>query len=219
MSVNLVNSAIVVTVLMATLVIGPFYLSRALGRDTALVGLVVSVGPLTAALVGVPAGRMTDRFGAGRMTILGLGGVGAGAFILSTMSPALGIAGFVAPFAVSAAGYALFQTANNTAVLKDVPANQRGVVSGVLNLSRNLGLITGAAAMGAVFAHASGAIDIATARPEAVAIGMRITFAVATALIVGALFMAVASRVRATKSTTHREVSRREPQPTGPDAH
>ena len=42
------------------------------------------------------------------------------------------------------AGYALFQTANNTAVMADVPPDRRGVVSGMLNLSRNLGLITGA---------------------------------------------------------------------------
>jgi hypothetical protein len=58
-----------------------------------------------------------------------------------------------------------------------------GVISGMLNLSRNLGLITGASVMGAVFAVASATTDITTARPEAVATGMRITFAVAAALI------------------------------------
>mgnify|MGYP006211203185 CR=1 FL=1 len=48
-------------------------------------------------------------------------------------------------------GYALFQTANNTAVMSDIATEQRGVIAGMLNLSRNLGLITGASAMGAVF--------------------------------------------------------------------
>ena len=43
-------SALVSTVIMATLVVGPFYLSRALGLDAARVGLVLSVGPLVAAL-------------------------------------------------------------------------------------------------------------------------------------------------------------------------
>ena len=60
-------SALVSTVMMATLVVGPFYLSRALGLATALVGLVLSVGPLVAALTGVPAGRIADRFGAQRL--------------------------------------------------------------------------------------------------------------------------------------------------------
>jgi hypothetical protein len=80
-------------------------------------------------------------------------------------------------------GYALFQTANNTVVMANVTPEQRGVVSGLLNLSRNLGLITGASAMGAVFAFASATADITTARPEAVASGMRMTFAVALLLI------------------------------------
>ena len=63
--------------------------------------------------------------------------------------------------------------------MTDVRPDQRGVISGMLNLSRNLGLITGASVMGAVFAFASATTDITTAQPEAVAAGMRITFAVA----------------------------------------
>ena len=106
----------------------------------------------------------------------------------------LGIPGYVAPLAVITAGYALFQTANNTGVMTDIPGDRRGVMSGMLNLSRNLGLVTGASVMGAVFALASGAADIATARPEAVAAGMRITFAVAGALMAGALAVAMASK-------------------------
>src|SRR5882724_3864369 len=88
-------------------------------------------------------------------------------------------------------GYALFQTANNTAVMTDVRPDQRGVVSGMLNLSRNLGLITGASVMGAVFAVASATTDITTAHPDAIATGMRITFAVAAMLIAAALAIAV----------------------------
>ena len=87
----------------------------------------------------------------------------------------------------------LFQAANNTAVMADVRPDQRGVISGMLNLSRNLGLITGASVMGAVFALASATTDITTAHPEAVATGMRITFAVAAMLIVVALAIAAGS--------------------------
>ena len=50
------------------------------------------------------------------------------------------------------------------------------------------------AAMGAVFALASAATNIMTAPPEAVAAGMRITFAVAGALILVALAIASASQ-------------------------
>ena len=199
LSAGLATSALVSTVMMATLVVGPFYLSRALGLDTALVGLALSVGPLVAALTSVPAGRIADRFGAQSMTVVGLIGMAAGAIILSMLPATLGIPGYIAPIVVITVGYALFQTANNTAVMTDIRPDQRGVISGLLNLSRNLGLVTGASAMGAVFAFASATTDITTARPEAVATGMRITFAVAAILIVVALAIAVGSRALNTR--------------------
>ena len=77
--------------------------------------------------------------------------------------------------------------------MTDTRPEQRGVISGLLNLSRNLGLITGASVMGAVFAAASSTIDITTAPPAAVAIGMQVTFAVAAVLILVALAIAVAT--------------------------
>ncbi|MFI9102338.1 MFS transporter [Streptomyces fildesensis] len=194
LSVSLAMSTLVSTVMMATLVVGPFYLARALGLHEALVGLVLSVGPLVAALTGVPAGRIADRFGAHRMTVLGLAAMTAGSLILSLTPAGLGIAGHLVPIVVITAGYAVFQTANNTAVMTDVPPDRRGVISGMLNLSRNLGLITGASVMGAVFALAAATNDITTAAPDAVATGMRITFAVAAALIVVALVIAVGGR-------------------------
>ncbi|MEV0414126.1 MFS transporter [Streptomyces sp. NPDC050448] len=194
LSASLAMSTLVSTVMMTTLVVGPFYLSRALGLDEALVGLVLSAGPLVAALTGVPAGRIADRFGAQRMTIAGLAGVAAGCFVLSLTSATLGVAGYIVPLVVTTAGYAVFQTANNTAVMADVSPDQRGVISGVLNLSRNLGLVTGASVMGAVFALASATTDVTTAQPDAVAHGMRITFAVAAALIVAAIALAAGGR-------------------------
>jgi EmrB/QacA subfamily drug resistance transporter len=200
LNASLAMSTLVSTVMMATLVVGPFYLSRALGLQAALVGLVLSVGPLAAALAGVPAGRIVDRLGAQRMTIAGLSGIAAGSVLLSMMPASFGIAGYIAPIVIITTGYALFQTANNTAVLTDIHPDQRGVVSGMLNLSRNLGLISGASVMGAVFAIAASTVDITTAGPEAVAAGMRITFVAAAILTVVALALAVGSRSAAWQS-------------------
>jgi MFS family permease len=190
LSAGLAMSMLVSTVIMATLVVGPFHLTRALGLDAALTGLVVSVGPVVVALTGVPAGRLTDRFGAPRMTVVGLIAMASGSVTLSMMPLVIGAAGYVAPLVLITAGYALFQTANNTAVMQDVAQDRRGVISGLLNLSRNLGLVAGASVMGAVFALGSAAADVATAAPDAVAAGTRVTFAVAAGLIVAALVIA-----------------------------
>lgn len=194
---GLAMSALVATVMMSTLVVGPFYLARALGFDAARVGLIVSVGPIVAALAGAPGGRLVDRFGATRITVAGLVGVAAGALGLATLPADLGGVGYVAPMVVMTASYALFQAANNTAVMANVDADRRGVTSGMLNLSRNLGLLAGASLMGAVFAFASGTSDIMSARPGDVAGGMRITFATAAALIGVAIGIAMGSGRRA----------------------
>ncbi len=190
LSGSLAMSTLVATVMMATLVVGPFYLAHGLGLEAVVVGLVLAVGPCVAALTGVPAGRIADRFGAQRMTVAGLIAMAVGCLALSVLPRTVGIGGYVVPMVVITLGYAVFQTANNTTVMTDVAPDQRGVVSGMLNLSRNLGLITGASALGAVFALVSQAADIATAQPEAVAHGMRVTFAVALGLIVVALCVA-----------------------------
>ncbi|MFC3823981.1 MFS transporter [Planomonospora venezuelensis] len=200
LSASLTMSAFVSTVMMATLVVGPFYLSRALGLNAALVGLVMSVGPLNTALTGVPAGRIVDRLGAQRMTVVGLIGVAAGSLALSMTPRTLGVIGYIAPIVITTAGYALFQAANNTAVMADVGPDRRGLVSGMLNLSRNLGFITGTSVMGAVFALASATTDITTASPDAVAGGMRITFAAAAALMIAALAVAGGSRAAARRT-------------------
>jgi hypothetical protein len=119
-----------------------------------------------------------------------------------------GIAGYVAAIVVLTPGYQLFQAANNTVVMRDVGPDQRGVVSGLLNLSRNLGLITGASVMGAVYAVSSGTSDIVTAPPEAAAIGLRTTFALAAALLVGALMVTLGSRVLTLRASLTARVPR-----------
>lgn len=193
---SLSATALVSAVLMATLVVGPFHLSRALGLEPAHVGLAMMVGPLVAALAGVPSGRLVDRWGAPRATRIGLAAAGGGSLALALMPVAWGVAGYSAAIVLLTGGYALFQSANNTQVMAGAPAAQRGTRSGLLNLARNLGLITGASAMGAVFILACGSPDIDRATPAAVASGTAATFALGAALAGVALALSRRSRPR-----------------------
>ncbi|MES2070166.1 MAG: MFS transporter [Pseudomonadota bacterium] len=213
LSASLATSMLVSTVMMATLVVGPFYLSRALGLDAAQVGIVMSIGPIVSALSGVLAGRIVDRLGAPFMVIVGLVEMVAGAFALSVLPAMFGIAGYIAAIVVLTPGYQLFQAANNTAVMADIRLNQRGVISGMLNLARNLGLVTGASVMGAVFALGAATANMMTARPEAVATGMRITFAVAAVLIIVALAIAAETYRRTRRNLAHEQAHERAPAP------
>lgn len=198
LSTSLGMNILVATVMMATLVVGPFYLSRALLLSDAVVGLLMSIGPVISICCGVIAGRIVDRLGAPATVITGLIAMTTGAFALALL-PAIpgttGITGYIIAISILTPGYQLFQAANNTAVMQDIAPNQRGLISGMLNLSRNLGLITGATLMGAIFAYSSASSDIRSAAPASIATGMQITFIVAGVMLVVALGIAVAGRL------------------------
>ncbi|GLW91097.1 MFS transporter [Actinokineospora globicatena] len=191
---NLLLSAIVTTVLMSTLVVGPFYLTGGLGLDTAVVGAVMAAGPLVAALGGLPAGRVVDWLGTRRTTLLGLGGMAAGCLALATLPASLGIPGYVIPVVVITGSFAQFQAANSTEVVAGAPATSRGAVSGMLALSRQVGLILGTSAMGWVFTAAAGTADVTGATPGDVATALRTTFVVGAALIACAIGVAITTR-------------------------
>jgi hypothetical protein len=127
------------------------------------------------------------------MIIAGLISMAAGSATLLMIPMRFGVLGYIAPLVVITAGYALFQAANNTVVMTMGRPEQWGVISGLLNLSRNLGLITGASVMGAVFALGSATASSMAAHPKAVAVGLQLTFVVATVLIVVALVIAFVS--------------------------
>ncbi|HVT72817.1 MAG TPA: MFS transporter [Lacunisphaera sp.] len=186
-------SLLVAAVMMSTLVVGPFYLTRALQVNAGTMGLVLSVGPLLAALVANPAGSLVDRIGTEWTTVFGLAGTGTGCLALAVMPESLGIVGYLFPVALMTVGYSLFQTANNTAVMRGAGPGQRGVVSGLLNLSRNLGLLTGAAFLGGVFGMMTG--GEAGLGKESVALATRTTFAVATVFIGTAFVLGIRSRL------------------------
>jgi len=188
---NLLVNLLVAAVMMTTLVVGPFYLGRGLDLSEALAGLVMSVGPVISIFSGVPSGRAVDAWGTRRVLAIGLVLLAAGAFLLSVLPNLIGVAGYMLAIVVLTPGYQLFQAANNTAALADVPEDRRGLVSGLLNLSRNVGLVLGASAMGAVFAFGVGADDFGQASPMAIADGMRLTFTFAAGLMAVAIGIAV----------------------------
>ncbi|MBA4749878.1 MAG: MFS transporter [Alphaproteobacteria bacterium] len=169
-------------ILMTNLVVGPYYLTHGMGLSTQVMGLVMSFGPLIVVMTGVPAGRLVDRYGTKSLTLVGLLSLSLGSFLLALIPVSFGIPGYLAPVTLIAGGYALFQTANNTALMTDVMDHDRGMMSGLLNLSRYLGLMTGACAMGAVFAFATDTSHIETAPAQNVAVGMHATFAVTSIL-------------------------------------
>lgn len=173
----LLANLLVANLMMATLLVGPFYLALGLGLQATTVGLVMSVGPVISICTGVPSGRMVDNRGARQVLAFGLGALAAGALALTILPPLFGVPGYLTGIAILTPGYQLFQSANNTLLMQSVRAEQRGAASGLLGLSRNLGLLSGALVMGAVFSFGVGSRAIETAGADAIEHGLQLTFA------------------------------------------
>lgn len=188
---SLIVNVLVAAVMMTTLVVGPFYLGVGAGLTPAVAGLVMALGPVISIGAGVPSGRLVDHWGSGRVLAMGLVLLSVGALLLATLPGWIGVAGYAVGIVVLTPGYQLFQAANNTAVLADIPADRRGTVSGLLNLSRNCGLMLGASLMGAIFAIGVGSADFLHASGADVLAGMRLTFGVAGVMMLIALAMVV----------------------------
>lgn len=185
-AIGLGANVAVAAVMMSTLVVGPFFLAGALHLTPAAIGLTMAVGPVISATTGIPAGRLVDRAGATAMVTTGLVVLTAGALALAFLPIWWGVAGYVGALIVLTPGYQLFLAANNTATLNHIDDRQRGTAAGLLGLSRNFGLITGASALGAVFTAAAGPADEAAASADLLAGALRITFLIAALLVAGA---------------------------------
>ncbi|WP_269394135.1 MFS transporter [Maritalea porphyrae] len=184
-----IANSLVAVIMMTTFVAGPFYLTYVLGFSAGAVGLVMAVGPIISILSGLPSGMMADRFGAKRVANSGLILVFCGALVFAFLPSVWGLTGYIVALVVLTPGYQLFLSANNMSVMSNVHDSRRGLVSGVLNMSRNGGLIIGASVISILFSLGSGTSSLAQAAPAAIEDAFRLVFLTNAAFIVLALFI------------------------------
>ncbi|VFB09921.1 major facilitator superfamily tranporter [Aeromonas salmonicida] len=141
----------------------------------------------------MPAGWLVDRFGVLWVVRSGLAVIVIAALGLATLTAGYGPLGYLLPILLLTAGYALFQTANNSAVVGGASEQARGAVAGLLTLSRNLGQLTGAAGLGGLFATLVGTHNLSMAMPTDLVFGTQVTFAL-TGLLTGLALWLVGRR-------------------------
>lgn len=183
---GLITAFLASVIMMTFTVVPPFYLARGLELSPGKVGVAMAVGPSVAILSGVPAGRLVERFGSRPIFIAGLSLLTLASVGFTVLPPWLGVAGFVISAVSLTPGNQMFMAANNTAVMARSGIEHQGVVSGVLNLSRNLGSITGVAMSAPLF----DSITQRTPGPHGAVLGLQATFTVAA--VAGMIGLAVA---------------------------
>lgn len=205
MKSHLLLNFIVSIIVMTTLVVGPFFLSKAQNLKYSDIGLVMAVSPLVSMLSGYLAGGIIHKVGAERSFILGLIIIFFGTLAYTFLPLAFGTAGYILAAVILSPGYQLFQAANNTILMTDSPLEQKGLVSSLNNLSRNLGLLSGASLMGAIFILGVGTQEIATASSLNILNGTKFSFAVAVLLSIISLLISFSYLKPKTIFTTNRK--------------
>ena len=182
---GLITAFLASTIMMSFTVIPPFYLARGLELDAGQVGLAMAVGPTVAILSGVPAGRLVERFGSRPIFLIGLSLLTLASVGFTLLPAAFGLVGFFISAVSLTPGNQMFMAANNTNVMARAGLENQGAVSGVLNLARNLGSITGVAVAASLFDAAAGRIE----GPWGATVGLQAAFSVAAGL--GAIALVV----------------------------
>ncbi len=148
---SLISNLAVSNVMVSTLIVGPFFLTRNLHLDARTMGLVMSAGPITSILFGIIAGYIVDRWGHHFISIVGLLQLLVGATAFVFLPEHLGTLGFVISAVLLSLGYQLFLSANSNGFMKNTRSDSQGAAAGALQLSRNLGLISGTYLMSGIF--------------------------------------------------------------------
>ena len=169
----------------------PFYLEGVLGLPTRQMGLVMAAGPFALGIVAPLAGNLSDRVGVRRIAMTGLVILTLAYLRLSGLSEDSSIPAYLALAIPIGIGMGIFQSPNNVAIMSSVPPRYLGTGSGLLNITRLLGQITGAAALGTLWAarvrsYEGGQLPpggVTSASPAAQVAGLGDTFLVAGCLL------------------------------------
>ncbi|MBT0956628.1 MFS transporter [Alphaproteobacteria bacterium KMM 3653] len=123
----------------------PFYLIDGAGLRPIDMALVLSIWPLSTALLAPILGWLSDRIAPGPIGAIGLFIFAAGFALLAAMPQGTGASGIALRLAACGIGFAVFQTPNNRLVMLSAPPDRSGAASGVISLARQFGRAFGTA--------------------------------------------------------------------------
>lgn len=151
-------------VLFGTLTVAPFLLEVGHRQTTGHAGIELFLLPLGVGVAAPLAGRLSDQVGARPLTVAGM--LAASAALAGTALSYGSLALMLPLFAIAGLGIGSFTPPNNAAIMGAAPKNQRGVASGVLNMTRGLGTSLGLALASLAYTAGagSGAASEAAAR-------------------------------------------------------
>jgi EmrB/QacA subfamily drug resistance transporter len=124
-------------------IIGPFYFEGVMGLNPSQVGLVFLIAPLIMVIAAPITGWIFDKYQYRFMAAAGITLSGISLLYLSYAARTMDLIMIVIGFIPLAIGNALFQSPNNTEIMRALPLEKIGVASSVSATIRNLGMTLG----------------------------------------------------------------------------
>jgi EmrB/QacA subfamily drug resistance transporter len=180
-------------------ILATLYLQEVLDYSPTLAGLLglpFSISVVAGSFLG---SRLTGALGAKRTMVLGLLGICAATLITAGISAEVGLAYVVSGAALSGFALGCSAVASTTRGISAVGAGERGLASGLLNSSAQVGTALGVAILFTIAAARTGALSGVEPTSQALVEGYRLAFFVGAALAVagalGALLLVREKRV------------------------
>lgn len=139
----------------------PFYLTGKAGFSPSISGYIMAIYPILLGVAGPVAGGWSDRYGSRRLMLLGMLGMGLALIVLAlvpdqTEANVLMLLGSLSLLGI---GMGLLSAPNNSFIMQYAPKEHTGSIGGMIALTRNLGMVMGAAlGLGAIKNAAAGSV-------------------------------------------------------------
>jgi EmrB/QacA subfamily drug resistance transporter len=130
----------------------PFFFQDVLDFSQSFTGLLMIIAPLVMSISGPIAGLLAERIDAWKLATTGALLQGMFILFLSMINPNMSLVTILILIALSAGSLAIFTNSNGTSVMNASPKAHISVVSGILNLSRNVAFALGTALSTSLFA-------------------------------------------------------------------
>lgn len=168
----------------------PFYVSDVLEVDAKALGFLLMLTPVIAGSVAPLGGWLSDRMPPAYLTTTALVVSAAAMLWFSTLTAQSAVGDVALRMALGGIGLGVFQAANATLIMGEVPRDRLATGGALISLSMSLGIVTSVALMGGVFDGRLGAHESAVAEnAQAFVLAFRETYIVAGLL--GVLAVAV----------------------------
>jgi len=165
-----ISAAILFISLFTMVFLMPFYLVYPYGFSIDKAGYTMVIPFAFLFFISPLSGHISDRIGSRILCTMGMLMMSIALFILSQLTPSHAYISVALPLALVGIGTGIFISPNNSIIMSAIGQSYRGVASGTVAASRNLGMVLGVAMTGlifnSIFHSLSGGLTLRVYQPE-----------------------------------------------------